>query len=377
LNEDCSNIKINLKVNYQSNVQRSEIIAFVKRPSSGILGDKIISTNLAFDSGGGLQQGFNSLKFEFSEIFLKDDYIEFEHRIVTDESFPLSNFNLEITEANIQTDMEVSGGVLWFGNYVDNVSQFDFLKGILNDFNLVLDIEGNIARIELQQNAENFVTYLSIGGLEEIIEDITDKIEWETNVNIDYLQAGLVHLRQSFIESKKAKEVEVLNFQTFGSFLFNLNSFNNKDVATFESFFNTCYNWFDLVVGVGVSGVLGAELDYLNKWDKLLMWRIGTNNIFDEDQSTTLTDLDGVDFSTTIFYMQGRFNRFSYTWNRLFKNTLELRKNNKIKQVKLYDHNGDIMSFRKKYQIRNQTYKLLEFEFDVVSKLVKAKLQLA
>jgi hypothetical protein len=372
LNDSCTEIRVRMRIDYEQDdsLISTQIRVDVRRETFTPQIDPVKVSSFIWDGGSILLNGINYYDFVAKGDFTPDDYIEISYNInpTPNTSYPLTaNYKLEILEAIITTDMPLpEGNILWYGDYVDNVSQFDFLKGILNDFNLVLDIEGNKAKLELQDDGRTLFPIGNIAGMATEIEDITNKIEWQTNINIDYLQAGLLQLKQNYLSSDLADAVGTLVNQEMGSFLFRLNSYNTKGIETFESYFNTAYNNTDIREVV----VSEMKITFYDSWEKLIMWR-------DEKTLEEVELLDEELEFIDIYQLRGRFNRFSYTWNKLFKNTLELRKNNKIKSVNLYDHNGDIMSFRKKYQIRNQTYKLLEFEFDVVSKLVKAKLELA
>ena len=65
---------------------------------------------------------------------------------------------------------------------------------------------------------------------------------------------------------------------------------------------------------------------------------------------------------------------FSRTWKALFKNTLEQKKNNKIIEVIFRDELGTIVSNLKEYIYKDQVYKIVEWSYDIIKKLVKAKL---
>ena len=383
LTRDCENInvKMNIELNNPDEVERVEIIVFVKRPDGGILGDKILATNLSFDSGGGLQEGINYFNFQTEGTFLIDDYIQFEYRIVPKGGFtaPYTGLDFVLSQAIIQTDVLEENDRIWFGNYMDDISQFEFLKGILNDLNLVMLINGNNVNIELKDNSFSPINLTALDGVETSTIDISDKIEAKTDVEfLDTNNRG-VHLIQNVIDSKQAQEVKTLEFQAFGSYFYAFNnSANQQDVSSISSFFNTIYNYVDLILGVNVAAVQGLELEYKSTWSKLLVYRYGWNDIINQQFSrTTLIDFDGSSIaSLDMFILQGRFTRFSYTWDKLFINTLKKKAQNFTRTVRLYDHLGTLISFRNKYVIDGQIYSLQSYDYNLETKLVTAKLLL-
>jgi hypothetical protein len=56
------------------------------------------------------------------------------------------------------------------------------------------------------------------------------------------------------------------------------------------------------------------------------------------------------------------------------KQTLDQKKNNKIIEVIFRDELGTIVSNRKEYIYKDQVYKIVEWSYDIIKKLVKAKL---
>jgi hypothetical protein len=140
-----------------------------------------------------------------------------------------------------------------------------------------------------------------------------------------------------------------------------------------ENYFNTVFNYMDLLINFGVFlKIPDANTEFFDTWENLLI----ANSTNELSASVEFINSDATNTLVTAKGLYSLFFRFSNTWDKLFVNTLQNLKNNKIKAVELYDHNGDIMTFRRKYQIRNQVYKLIEYEYDVVNKLVKAKLQI-
>ena len=47
--------------------------------------------------------------------------------------------SLSCTEFNISNNNRVLNDTVWIGDYIGKQNQLEFLKGVLNDFNLVLE----------------------------------------------------------------------------------------------------------------------------------------------------------------------------------------------------------------------------------------------
>ena len=373
-NATVEKLRVRLIIDYANGteVERTDFNVIVY--GIGIFRPLIIS-NKSTQSSGGLQEGINYYEFEVEKQFILNEYVAFEHVIYakSGHTFPLSGFKLNILSCIIETDYLTQGANLWAGNYLGSANQFQFFKGVLNDNNLIFTIEGNKVIIEPKDLCKGVKDLETIQPLQSGIIDITDKIKYEQNIELDYLQAGKVHLKQPVIENEQSKVAKVLPFQEFGSYVYNLNSFNQKNVMVQENYFNTVFNYMDLLINFGVFlKIPDAHTEFFDTWENLLI----ANSTNELSASVQFINSDATNTLVTAKGLYSRFFRFSNTWDKLFVNTLQNLKNNKIKAVELYDHNGDIMTFRRKYQIRNQVYKLIEYEYDVVNKLVKAKLQI-
>ena len=119
-------------------------------------------------------------------------------------------------------------------------------------------------------------------------------------------------------------------------------------------------------------------IGYLTNWTDFLTAQVGFSS-FGETNAVDYLNKNGT--TSTIqkfdFYFSAivRFDVNRNTkGNTVFQKTLERKKNNKVKEIRLYDHKGTLMSFRKAYIIDGQIYKLLSYEFEPISKLVIAKI---
>ena len=66
--------------------------------------------------------------------------------------------------------------------------------------------------------------------------------------------------------------------------------------------------------------------------------------------------------------------RLKYLADKLFQNTLNQRKDKRVREVTLIDKLGTLISFRKNYIINGQLYKLISYDFDPTTKQVTAQL---
>jgi hypothetical protein len=352
-------------------------------------GTDVIFTSKVFSSQSRLINGINKfdLKVDTIQLLLGDE-IKIRYEIVAKAgaTFPLSNFKLNISNVNIFTDNIQTGDALSFRDYLPNISQYDFLKNFLLQFNCVIDIIGNDAYIDLQSggNEPNTNPLNPLLPIDRNTIDITDKVDSITDVTLDYLQADLIELKQKFISNSFITQLNVLPNQDFGSYLYQLNSFQKNLLSTVNSGFNTAYDSDDAIFALkGTGGIASFNLPALDSWDNLLIHKGKILDPGDDpivDYGTTFSrsyfNLGGSTTASTIFDITGSISRYSYIWKYLFLTSLEEKKSNKIKTVRFYDHLGTFASFQNRFVIKNQVYKLLEFQYDVQTKLVNAKMQL-
>ena len=194
----------------------------------------------------------------------------------------------------------------------------------------------------------------------------------ETVTDIEYLQGDLVHLNQAIDNNEYVEETEFLPYQKVGSYLYELNSFSNSLVEIYEGGFNTLFDYIDYSsVDFTLSG-----LTYSTTWDGYISSRFGYfSEVYDEQYAAV--DYINIDTSTTSVTPLINWSRpvwYSRTWKTLFINTLNQKKNNKIIEVTFKDELGTIVSNRREYIYKDQVYKIVEWSYDIIKRLVKAKL---
>jgi hypothetical protein len=352
-------------------------------------GTDVIFTNKVFSSISRLVEGVNKFEFNLTEkqLLLGDEIkLRCEINTKTGATFPLSNFVLNISNVNITVDNIQTGDAISFRDFLPDISQYQFIKNFLTHFNCVLDIIGDDIYIDLQANGiePNKAPVNLLNGISSNIVDITDKVRDIKDVSIDYLQADLIELKQKYIESDYVKQFNTLPNRDFGSYLYELNSFQKNVVSTLESGFSTSYDTADAIFSIlGTGGVASFVLPAVPNWDNLLIHKGEINNpgdnpivTYNDTFTRNYVNSDTSTTSVTVFATVGAIGRFSYIADFLFINTLNERKSNKIRSINLYDHTGALMDFRNKYIIENQVYKLLEYQYDIQTKAVNAKIQL-
>jgi hypothetical protein len=266
------------------------------------------------------------------------------------------------------------GDALNWANYASKETQFDFLKKFLVQFNCVLDIDGDQAYIELQDaGVEPIGTGpASLPSIASSQFDLTPLVEENTTTEVEYLKGDLVYLSQKIASNNYVDEQEIFKYQKIGSYLFVLNTFSNNRIEVYEGGFNTLFDYIDFsIVDFGLSG-----LSYSTTWESYVSSRFG---YFDEVYNETYGTMSFINsnLSTTNVDALINWSRpvwFSRTWKALFKNTLEQKKNNKIIEVIFRDELGTIVSNRREYIYKDQVYKIVEWSYDIIKKLVKAKL---
>jgi len=327
--------------------------------------------------GNSLQEGVNNFSLDLDWHFDAGEIITFGVHLKTDKPYPLNNSSIVIESCTISHDDLQQGDSVSFKDYISNMTQLDFLKGVLNQFNLVFDIEGESAFIELQDEGIE-----PLGSTPSILPsiatehyDLSNIIRADSITGIEYLQSDTIYLKQKISNNSYTETTELMPYQSYGSYLFKLNTFNNTTVDTIESFFNGLYDSDSRYLrgfGWAKSFSQGAPP---TSWEKVLSCRYsyqfsgynGTINVGYTNEDTTVTNVDVlVNWSEPA--MIGK------VYEGLFKNTLEQKKNNKIIAVIFKDELGTIISNRRTYIIDNQKYKLIDWDFDLQTKLVKANL---
>jgi hypothetical protein len=343
-----------------------------------------------FESGGFLQPGNNQFKIEISEPLSSGWIINFRYlvRPLTGFTAPFTGYSLVVNNAVIEAGDADEGDYVYFGNYLPEYSQADFLQRYLKHFNLVLDIIGDEVIIELKDNGIVPNTNAqALQGIASNTVDITDSVRNIKDVSIEYLQASEVLFKQPIIETDTIKYINTLQNQGFGSYLFNLNSFNKKSTQTLEGGFNTIYDDVDEIYSsITFSAVSPSPPTppYIpppyrkNEWSNLIFHFTGITILSSYNVLVSRTYQNQVGASSFIstFTAYGGHLRMNSLWDTLFLGTLNSIKDNKIRSINLYDHTGALMDFRNKYIIENQVYKLLEYQYDIKTKAVNAKIQL-
>jgi hypothetical protein len=376
---NCDTIKLSGVFEYQGNenIQNAQIIVIVYNP---IYPNSIIFDSYEIENTSGLlQEGTNYFETEISATFLATHEINIMV-LVNEGSYGSVDFtgsSLSCTEFNISNNNRVLNDTVWIGDYIGGQNQLEFLKGVLNDLNLVLDIDGTTAYIELQDEGTE-----PVGASPAILPsiatsqfDLTSLVEENTITNIDYIQGSLIHLNQKIHETDYVKSISVFKYQDFGSFYYKLNSFNNSRVEKIDSFFTAYYDGSSFIEKVNSFNGTGNAGAYSETWENNLSCRYRFQDAgFNGVDSFTYTNDDASTTSVPAYLNWSLPVTFAQTWNKLFLNTLNQKKNNKIIEVIFRDELGTIVSNRKEYIYKDQVYKIVEWSYDIIKKLVKAKL---
>jgi hypothetical protein len=380
LDNDCSTLSIKGLLNYTSSVEIESVQVYVMifRPptSPAIIPSPLYSTLGVYNDGGLLFEGDNYFDITINRAFLAGDYILIKTQTLLKDgySFPISGGSVLVNNMIIAHDGIQVGDALNWANYASKETQFDFLKKFLVQFNCVLDIDGDQAYIELQDAGVEPVgaSPASLPSIASSQFDLTTLVEENTTTEVEYLKGDLVYLSQKIASNNYVDEQEIFKYQKIGSYLFVLNTFSNNRIEVYEGGFNTLFDYIDFsTVNFTLSG-----LSYSTTWESYVSSRFG---YFDEVYNETYGTMSFINsnLSTTNVDALINWSRpvwFSRTWKALFKNTLEQKKNNKIIEVIFRDELGTIVSNRKEYIYKDQVYKIVEWSYDIIKKLVKAKL---
>jgi hypothetical protein len=323
-------------------------------------------------NGATLQNGINYFDFDLTQTMLAGDYILIGARLDTLATYPLATSSLICNEITMSHDNIQNGDSIYSGEYIGKRTQLDFLKGMIKQFNLVLDIDGDNAYLELQDEGYQPIgTATTLPSISVDEFDLTNLISASEDVNIDYLQGDLVYLNQVLEGTDYTTSLSVFPYQEYGSYLFNLNTFGSQEVETYQSYFKCMLDSFSYSVIPSVIPIAGP---ILMTWSNCISSRFKYNDVYDGTLNLDYINIGGGTTNLDCLVNWSEPVMLGKTWEALFKNTLEQKKNNKIKAVVFKDELGTIISNRRTYIIDNQKYKLIDWDFDLQTKLVKANL---
>jgi hypothetical protein len=375
---DCDTIKLSGVFEYQGSehIQKTQIIIIIYNP---IYPNSIVfASNEIEDTSGLLQEGTNYFETEISADFLATHEINIIARVNGGGgTSDYTGSSLSCTEFNISNNNRVLNDTVWIGDYIGNQNQLEFLKGVLNDLNLVLDIDGTTAYIELQDEGTEPVgsSPATLPSIATSQYDLTNIAQENTSTNIEYLQADLIHLNQQINETDYVKSIAIFQYQDFGSFYYKLNSFNNSRVEKIDSFFTAYYDGSSFINKLDNTFTTPGAYSETWAWENNLSCRYRYQDAgFNGVDSFTYTNDDSSTTSVPAYLNWSLPVTFAKTWDKLFLNTLNQKKNNKIIEVIFRDELGTIVSNRKEYIYKDQVYKIVEWSYDIIKKLVKAKL---
>jgi hypothetical protein len=244
----------------------------------------------------------------------------------------------------VQTDLQVGQSFDPFDT-LKNMTQYDFLKLFLDKFNMMIVAVGDDIIIEC---AEQYEIYNFNGGLVDFsggllsgIVDITDKVQDNVNVEIDASNFRAIYFTEEHVNKVYANSFSFFNFEELGSYFHETNSYNQIQIENIKSPYNS-----------GVTSVNQST------WDNVLFLKADN------------------DFNGSVFTFNYKAVWENYTKPTFFNKRLQLIGSSYIRSINLYDHTGALMDFRNKYIIENQVYKLLEYQYDIQTKAVNAKIQL-
>jgi hypothetical protein len=374
LDNNCSKLRLQGVLDYtpSDEIESVQVYVIVFRPTATAL----YSTFGVYNDNGLLFEGKNNFDLTINRNFLANDYIliKAETKLKSGYSFPISGGSIAVNYMRISHDGITQSDALCWADYGGTGNQFEFLKKFLIQFNCVLAVEGDKAYIELQDEGIEPVgtTPASLPSIAVEQYNLDSIVLDETVTDIEYLQGDLVHLNQAIDNNEYVEETEFLPYQKVGSYLYQLNSFNNNLIEVYEGGFNTLFDYIDYSsVDFAQSG-----LTYSTTWDGYISSRFGYfSEVYDEQYAAV--DYINIDTTTTSVTPLINWSRpvwFSRTWKTLFINTLNQKKNNKIIEVTFKDELGTIVSNRREYIYKDQVYKIVEWSYDIIKRLVKAKL---
>ena len=382
LSNDCESLNFSGSIDCTliDEIESIQMVISVYRPS--LLSYVFYSIGVPFGSfpnipaTNNLVNGVNYFNQTINASFLANDEIRFMYNATFKDTgtFNLSSANLTCTELHIANDnIQLNDGV-WVGHYLNDQNQYEFLKGILKDLNLVMDVNGSNVYIELQDEGVepiglNPASLPSIGEEQYNIDDI---VLDNTAVAIEYVQADLIYLNQTKQTDNYVDALKYFNYQDWGSTFYKLNSFNNNRVEEIKSYFKAYYDGSNYRYSSYYQPILAP--DGYESWENNLSVRYTLDAGYDIKSTFLYTNVDSSTINVDAINNWSYHCTFDSTAQSLFLNTLNQKKNNKIIEVIFRDELGTIVSNRREYIYKDQVYKIVEWSYDIIKKLVKAKL---
>tara|TARA_Y100000385_G_scaffold258076_1_gene285803 strand:+ start:686 stop:2566 length:1881 start_codon:yes stop_codon:yes gene_type:complete len=332
-----------------------------------------IQTTRSYTGGTELQQGYNDVTYSFDTSIGVNDYLWFNIFAFPNSGFSVGSLsgNVTIEYMTIETDTVASDDYLWVGSGLD-MTKLEFLKGVLNQFNLVFDIDGSDVYIDLQDNGLDPITGAAISGIATETVNIDNIIAKEYTADISQIQSPIISFNQSVKSHPKVDAMGILPHQGYGSYLYNVNSFGRNSSEEVKSYFSIVFDYVDYLSSAYSSDPIRVD-DFENTITSLCGDAFSTYAYQAKDNVT----FENTDSTTTTVNALTTWNfpvRLKTLVNTLFINTLKQKKNNKVIEVIFRDELGTIVSNRKEYIFNNQVYKIVEWQYDIIKKLVKAKL---
>ena len=186
------------------------------------------------------------------------------------------------------------------------------------------------------------------------------------------MQGDLIYLKQKLLNTTYPDTLSYFPYQGYGSYLYKLNTFNSSNVTEYESYFNCMYDG-ETFFNSTIRG------DYAETYDNLITGRVSGTASPTYDGTRVLSYVEAIGAGGGTVNVDALINwsepvLLGEIWKGLYKTTLDQKKNNKIIEVTFKDELGTIVSNRREYIYKDQVYKIVEWSYDIIKRLVKAKL---
>jgi len=325
------------------------------------------------DGGANLQQGYNEVTYNFDTSIGVNDYLWFTIFAYPKSGFSLGSFtgNVTIEYMIIETDTVQSGDYVWIGNGLD-MTKYEFLKGVLTQFNLVLDVNGDNVYIDLQDDGFDPINGTPISGIASESVELDNIIENEYLTDISYIQSDIISFNQLVKSSSEIDAIKILPYQGYGSYFYKVNSYGKNTSEEVKSYFSIVLDYIDYLGSAFGSNPMRVD-DFENTITSLCGGASGSY-VYLATQNITYENTDLTTSTVNALITWNYPVKFRSLVNSLFINTLNQKKNNKIIEVTFKDDLGTIVSNRREYIYKDQVYKIVEWSYDIIKRLVKAKL---
>ena len=341
-----------------------------------------VSGNVDFRSDAERVTESGNYKFNFRldyDSILLDDELEIlvEYNYKSGTSAPYTGCQVVANSIEIGSNNFEDGDYVLIQEFLPNISQLDFLKGFLKQYNLLLDMdENNKIYIAPRQKV---TAYSTVDGADVEIDAIYTS-EFDITKYVDEFQNNDF---QVFDKRFYALDTQVDNFdlidfkpivknKTYGGFLFDLGETIENGVERYTTIFKQYLGGWDAIGAIGTN----IDIDPVDSWENSLVQIAPLIGGAYDTLTTGYTNQDATETTVDYFLVTSFGVKFSELAPEFFSETIEQIKLKRITTVNLKVNKivANKINFRTKLILNNQFYQLNKLNYDIEKQIMKVEL---